>query len=93
MILALLLQEDASYVGWGFLKNYFFVEETLFYPQEPLAAPGFWFGGNQGVTARKALPQGVAGGLAAPLTRSRGRAPGVVWGEAPENFQNFPNFY
>ena len=28
-----------------------------------LAALVFWFGGDQEVTARKALPQGVAGGL------------------------------
>ena len=30
---------------------------------KPLAAPGFWFGGNQGVTDRKAPTQGVRGTL------------------------------
>ena len=28
-----------------------------------VASPGFWFGGNQRVTAHKALLKGVAGGL------------------------------
>ena len=49
-------------------------------------------GGNQWVKARKALPQGVAAGLAAPLPGSRGRALGGVWGEAAQNYEKLPNF-
>ena len=44
-----------------------------------LAAPGFWLGGNQGVTAQKALPQEAC----SSLPRSMGRAP-VGNGANPE---------
>ena len=52
----------------------------------------FGWEGEQGVTARKALAQGVAGAWS-PLPGSRGRAPGGAWGEVPENFQNFLLIY
>ena len=48
--------------------------------------------GDQGGTARKALQQGVAGGLAAACRGQGAEPPGGVWGEAPENFQYMPNF-
>ena len=41
--------------------------------------------GDQGVTARMALPQGVAGGLQAPC-RSQGAEPLVGSGAKPQNF-------
>ena len=50
----------------------------------PLAAPGFCFGGgDQGVTARKGLPQGVAGGLASPCRGPRAE-PLIGFGAKPQ---------
>ena len=52
-----------------------------------LAAPGFWFAGHQGVTARKAVPRGVVGGLAP--CQSRGAESLLGSGAKPQKFSKF----
>ena len=44
--------------------------------------------GDQGVTARQELPQGVL----QPSWRGKGAEGGEVWGGATENLGNFPKF-